>query len=360
MSAFAKPYPSATRAGIEEYLLHRTNPARHPLNGPGRNFVGHSLLDLAREHLKRNGQRVEGLDKMELATRAMHGTSDFPELLANVARKTLRAAYEAAPRTFTAWAKQANAQDFKAVKRAQLGDAPTLRQVTEHGEFTYGTVSDSGETYALATYGRIVAITRTAIINDDLQAFDRLIPAFGRAAAELEGDIVYSILTTNAAMSDGTALFHADHANLLTPGAAISVEELGKARAAMRKQTGDQGSYLNITPRFLIVPAELETLAQQYTSAAHQPDPSSNINPFASTLVPIAEPRLSAHSASAWYLAADPAQIDTVEFAYLEGSDGVEIEQQVQFTSDGIAMKARLDFAAKAIDWRGLVKNAGG
>jgi len=359
MSAYAQTHPSATRAGIEEYLLHRIAPARNPLTGPGRDFMGRSLLDLARESLRRSGQRVEGLDRMELAQRAMHTTSDFPELLANVANKTLRAAYLGAPRTFTAWAKRAAAQDFKPVTRAQLGDAPALRQVTEHGEFSYGTVSDNGETYSLATYGRIVGVTRTAIINDDLSAFDRLIPAFGRAAAELESDIVYGILTTNAAMSDGTDLFHADHGNLIAPGATISVDELGKARAAMRKQTGDSGAYINISPRYLIVPAELETKAQQFTSNAYQPDPSSNINPFASTLEAIAEPRLSAHSAVAWYLAADPAMVDTVEYAYLEGSDGVEIEQQMQFTSDGIALKARLDFAAKATDWRGLLKNVG-
>ena len=360
MAAYAQTqHPTATRAGIEEYLLHRANPARHPLNGPGRDFMGRTLIDLARESLRRSGQRVEGLDRMELAQRAMHGTSDFSAILANVASKTLRAAYEAAPRTFTAWAKQSSAQDFKPVSRAQLGDAPMLKQVTEHGEFTYGTISDHGETYSLATYGRIVGITRKAIVNDDMGAFDRLIPAFGRAAAELEGDIVYGVLSANAAMADGVELFHADHGNLIDPGATISVDSLGAARAAMRKQTGDQGSYLNISPRFLIVPAELETLANQFTSNAYQASASGNINPFSTTLIPITEPRLSAHSAAAWYLAADPNQVDTVEYAYLEGSEGVFIDQQVQFNSDGIAFKARLDFAAKAIDWRGIIKNAG-
>ena len=39
--------------------------------------------------------------------------------------------------------------------------------------------------------------------------------------------------------------------------------------------------------------------------------------------------------------------------------DGVYIETRMGFDVDGVEIKARLDFGAKAIDWRGLFKNAG-
>ena len=68
----------------------------------------------------------------------------------------------------------------------------------------------------------------------------------------------------------------------------------------------------------------------------------------------IAEPRLDAASAVSWYMAADPKQIDTIEYAYLEGQEGVYMESRVGFDVDGVELKARLDFAAKAIDWRGF------
>ncbi len=58
-------------------------------------------------------------------------------------------------------------------------------------------------------------------------------------------------------------------------------------------------------------------------------------------------------------LVADPSRIDTVEFAYLDGQEGVYIETRAGFEVDGLEIKARHDFAAKAIDWRGLYKNAG-
>ena len=60
-----------------------------------------------------------------------------------------------------------------------------------------------------------------------------------------------------------------------------------------------------------------------------------------------------------WYLIADPAQIDTVEYCYLEGQQGVYIETKQGFEVDGVEIKARMDFGAAALDYRGLQKNAG-
>ena len=59
------------------------------------------------------------------------------------------------------------------------------------------------------------------------------------------------------------------------------------------------------------------------------------------------------------YLAASPNQIDTIEYAYLEGQQGTYIETRNGFDVDGVEIKCRLDFGAKAIDWRGLYKNPG-
>jgi len=60
-----------------------------------------------------------------------------------------------------------------------------------------------------------------------------------------------------------------------------------------------------------------------------------------------------------WFAAADPNRIDTIEYAYLEGQEGVRIETRAGFEREGMEIKAVSDFAAAAIDWRGLYKNAG-
>lgn len=347
------------REMMSDALLHRANP-RHKLSDGARQFAGLSLIELARDCLELRGIKTRGMDKLQLAQRSFEGTSDLPSVLANVANKSLRQAYQAAPRTFTPWARETSAADFKTISRVNLSDAPVLEKVNESGEFKRGAVTDGKETYQLATVGKVIGLTRQSIINDDLGAFTRIPAMFAMAAANYESDTVYGIITANAALADTVALFEATtHKNLTGTGTAISVAALGVARALLRKQTTPQGAVMNLQPKFLIVPAALETIANQFTSQAYISTKGSDINPFAGALQVIGEARLDANSATAWYLAADSAAIDTVEYCYLEGQNGVYIETRQGFDVDGMEIKARLDFAAKAIDYRGLYKNAG-
>lgn len=364
-------------AGIQEAFLHRID-SRSKLSDNGRQYRGMTILEIGREHLERSGVSTRGMDRLTLATRMMQfrsggslSTSDFANLLQNVATKRLRNSYEENQPSYQRWARRApDAPDFKSMSVVNLAGAPDLLQVNEHGEFKYGAMTDGKETYSLLTYGRIVSITRQAIINDDLRGFDRLVGAFGNSAARLENRTVYAILTANAALSDTGALFNATavttaggHANLTSSGTAISVTSLGVGRKQMRLQKGLQSEELNITPKFLIVPAAQENLAYQYTSSQFVPATSGAVNEFRAggrtALEPIVEAVLDANSGTAWYLAADPGQVDTVEYCYLEGAAGPVIESEMGFEVDGISMKARLDFAAKAIDFRGLYKNVG-
>jgi hypothetical protein len=350
------------RAGITAALLHRYDPAVFPLKDElGRDWAGQTLLDLARECLETSGTRTRRMPRHEIAKLAL-STSDFPSILADVANKTLRQAYEAYPRTFLPFSRRRSAVDFKNINAVQLGEAPSLMKVNEKGEFTHGSIAESKETYKLATYGRIVSITRQTIINDDLSAFTRIPAGFGVAAATLESDTVWGIITSNPAMGDGVTLFHANHANLNTgAGSALALAGLGAGMAAMAKQKGLDGvTVLNVQPRYLVVPVALQLTAFQMIAPNLAPAKSADLVPdYIRALTPIAEPRLDAASTTAWYLFASPDQIDTIEYAYLEGQDGVYIETRQGFDVDGVEIKARLDFGAKAIDWRGLQKNAG-
>ena len=365
-------------AGIEQAILHRIAP-RTELDDGGRQYRGMSLLEIGRQFLDAHGVNTRGLDRVTLAGRilhfrspGMHTTGDFSSLFANVATKRLRNAYDENPGTYALWARRGpNAPDFKAMSVVQLSGAPDLLQTNEHGEFKYGTMRDGAETYAVVTYGRIVSLTRQAIINDDLRAFDRLVTAYGFSSRRLENRLVYSQLTANANLSDGGALFNSTaittaggHANLGTSGAsALQLSSLTTARAAMRVQKGLAGEELNLAPSFLIVPAALEQTAYQLTSNQYMPATPGNVNEFRTggrtALEPVVEPVLDANSATAWYLAATTSQVDTVEYCYLDGAEGPVIESEVGFETDGVSYKCRLDFGAKAIDFRGLYKANG-
>ena len=342
-------------------LLYRYSPTLFELEEAGYQYRGMTLMELARESLGEAGVNTRGLSRDEVATRALHSTSDFPEILAAVTNKTLRQAYESYPRTFLGFCRQVPATDFKAMHRVQMGEAPQLLKVNESGEFQRGTLSESKESYRIETYGRVVAITRQVLINDDLDAFTRIPAMYGNSIAQLESDVVWGIVTGNAAMADGKKLFHVDHKNLAGTAAELSVEAVGKARAAMSKQTGlDAKTVLNIRPMYLIVPAALELKAEQLLAQSLVPAESEHVVPRSiRTLTTIAEPRLDGSSETGWYLAASPMQIDTIEYAYLEGQEGAYLETRNGFDVDGVEIKCRLDFGAKAIDWRWLHKNAG-
>jgi len=219
------------REAVANALLHRYSPTLFPLEDAAREYRGMTLMELARESLETAGAGTRGLSRDEVATRALHSTSDFPEILAAVTNKTLRQAYEAYPRTFLAFCRQVLATDFKAMHRVQMGEAPQLLKVNESGEFKRGAIGESKESYRIETYGRVVGITRQVLINDDLDAFTRIPAMYGNAIAQLESDVVWDIVTSNPAMADGTALFHANHKNLAGTGAALDVDSVGAARS---------------------------------------------------------------------------------------------------------------------------------
>ena len=332
---------------------------------------GRTLRELSREYLERMGVSTRTMTNNELAGVAlgvvrlsgMHTSSDFANILSNVASKVMQKAYSEAPSTWQAWCSVADASDFKPSERPQLSEAPSLELINEHGEYTAGSFSDFKEANQVRTYGRKLSITRKTVVNDDLNALIRIPKAFGAAGSRRINDLVYFILTGNQVMSyDNKALFHADHANLADPADVFGTTGVSNGRENMRKQTGPNGAVLNIVPRFLIVPAALETSADVLLRSVASTDSNKNagvINPFQNSLTPVVESRLDANSKTAWYLAADPNQVDTVEVMFLDGVQQPVIEEAEASDIDGKSFYVRLDVGARALDHRGLRKSAG-
>lgn len=346
-------------AAATEALLHRADPMKYKLTDIGRDFRGMNLAEMAAEFLQARGVRTRGMFKAEIAKRAFESTSDFPALLANVANKSLRDAYQNAPQSFRPIVKVATAPDFKQMSRVQLSDAPSLEVVNESGEIKRGAVTDGKEVYQIVTAAKRIGLTRQTIINDDLQAFTRLPMLFGRAAADYESDVVWGIITANAAMGDGVALFHATHKNLASPGTVLDVPNTAAARQAMRKQLNLQKRPMRVEPKFYGVSPENETAAEQVVGPI-VPNAAGSFNPFSGKLQILVEPRLSVSSgAQPWYTFADPSQIDIIEICYLEGQQGVVMENKMSSDIDGMELICKEDFGAKALDFRGMYKNPG-
>jgi len=226
-------------------------------------------------------------------------------------------------------------------------------------------MSEAAEKYRIAEFARIVSVSRKVIVNDDLGAMTRVPDRMGRRAADLESDLIWNLIKDNANLADGLALFSAGHNNLATDAGAPTESRLGDIRAAMRRQVGLDGAEISLVPEYMFVPPAHETVSEKLL-ATIIPDSSGNVSPFSQSgrtpLQLAVEPRLETGtngSLTAWYVFAGLGQVDMIELARLEGTDGPQISTQEGFDVAGLKIKVAHDLGAKALDFRGMQKNAG-
>lgn len=320
---------------------------------------GYTLIELARRSLEKAGQPAGG-NVLEMVSRAMT-TSDLPQLMSNVANKSLFEGYEAADESWRAWCATGSVNDFKTNTLAMVSEFDDLDQIVNDTGYKYGERSDAAETFQIATYGKLFGITRTTIINDDLGGMVDTLMTMGEAAARKVGDLPYAVLTANAAMRDGKALFHTDHGNLGT-GAALGEASIAEAIKLAKLQKNLKAKQrLNIKLNYFLAPAALEGSSEVFFGSnqfSSDNKGSTRTNPYAgSKFERVYEARLDDSSATAWYMAGPKGK--TIKVFFLGGNQTPYMETKTGWGTDGVEYKVRIDGAAKAIDWKALVKNAG-
>jgi len=321
----------------------------------GREFAHMSLQDMAAYHggaVARGGNRY--------LMRGAHGTEDFAHALGIASNRLLLDSYEASVSTLKAASRQVPADDFRPINVIRVSTGMELGKVQENGEFTYGTIADAGEAFAVETFGKVFALTRQAMVNDDLNVFGNTTRMMGTGAALTEARLFGALLQRNDGagpkMSDGKTLFHVDHGNLAKVAAPLDVTSLTEARVAMRRQRGLAGEAIQVQPYFLIVPPELETQAEQLVATITAASVGA-VNPFADKLHVLVDANLT--SASRWYLSARPGAPDGLMHAYLDGNVGPQIFVREGFETDATEFKVRLDFGCGFVDHRAWFMNPG-
>ncbi|SMC51726.1 phage prohead protease, HK97 family [Fulvimarina manganoxydans] len=347
------------RSLVTNALLHRTGVVDELSEG-AREWRGMTAIEIARAMLRASGESDRGSPN-EVLKRAMHSTSDFTFILNQVTEQTLLSGYQSYPNTFDLIATRNVVSDFREIRVIDVGSAPNLLPVNEHGEFKRGTIRESQESFHLATFGRVMALTRQTLINDRLGVFTRAVQEWGRKAAKLEGDIVWAQVIENAKLADGKGLFHADHGNLGS-AAALSLASLKAARTTFRKQKDLDGEPINIAPQYLFVGSDLEIEAQAIVSSTTTPQTIDQVIPEAiRSITPVYEHRLDALGTTAWFLFASAQQTmgRGLQYAYLAGQEQPFFDERVGFDIDGIEYKLRHDFGAGLTDYRFAYKNPG-
>ena len=349
------------RAAAQDAVLMAAGiPVAEPAAG-AQELRGYSMIEMARESLRRESDSTVNFgDNMELARAAINSTSTFPAIMSNLANKSVMVGFNEAETTYQIWAGKGSNRDFKEAARVALSEAGNLELVPEGGQFQQDSFGEASARTKVATYGKLFSLTRQAIINDDLGLFSKIATKYGSAAKRLVNKMVYAQLTGNVKMQDNVALFDSKHGNVAGTGEALSVKAIAKAITAMRRQKGITGeATLNITPKYLVVPPELEVTAYQIVNSTAAVDGvnSGVVNPYKGRFIVVADAELT--DPDAWYLVADATQHDTIEVTYLNGVETPRLETRQGFDVDGIEYKVAFDCGVSALDFRGLYKNAG-
>ncbi len=292
-------------------------------------------------------------------------TASLSGVLGDSARKAMQAAYVDFPSAAKTVAKKLTTSDFKTHTGYRLTGDFVMKEVGAGGELKHATIDEESYTYSVDTYGRIFGVTRTMLINDDLGAFTEIPRMIGRGAALALEQAFWTLVLANTSDFFGTT-----NSNQITT--ALGSAGLKAAVTAIRKLKDGDGNPIMVTPKFLLVPPDLEETADElYVSTNVNTGGSSttakvpNRNVHAGKYVPVVSPYLSntsytGYSTTAWYLLGDPADVACFGIAYLNGNERPTIEE-VDVNNDtlGKAWRGYFDFGVCQVDKRGGVKSTG-
>lgn len=350
-------------------LMQRNLESVFGLHNMGRDSNIQGFMDLARVCLESEGVNRPERSAQQLLNRALT-TSDFPAVLANTASKLLQESFRLQPATYPYWMAPWQVNDFKEHELVRVGYPGDLPEVGEAREYQSLDVAEGSESAALTTRGGMLGFSRHMLINDDLGAFKERAQAGGVIARRTISRRAYNTLLNPGNLSDGNPFFSTTRGNLLegTSGEtlALGADSLGKAVAALRNQTDDKGNYLHFEPKVLAVPPALEITAWNLCLANSLlgQDNSGVPNVFRERfgLIPVVSPELADTGLGGndqdWYLFADP-QVVPASFKMLNLTEGWPepfVEEQLQFLTDELQAKIRVDFQPAAVNPRGCVK----
>ena len=367
------------RAAASDAMLLRSGISTASPAAGAEQMRGLSLRDLAIECMAREGlgtttslMRMSKDDLWGMAQRQFFNpTAAFPAILDNTIRKAIVQRYQAVPTTFQLWTTKGSVTDFKPTKDHEYlaGGAGEFLPVGEGGELKHDTPkTDLLPQRKISTYGRQFSMTREAFINDDIGFITQVPGMYAASAKRTINKQVYSILYNNPTIFDDKALFHADHGNLVTSGAAPSIENIQGMILKMMSQTDPFGDSITVQPRFIVVPVGYGfTLAQILQTAQIEVDgigshTANALYQYRNQLQVIEDGTLNTLAGTGavpWFIIADPSYARCIQVDYLNGQETPTIRRMETPGQLGYVWDIWLDWGVTVVDYRGAVKNPG-
>ncbi len=337
---------------------------------------GMSLVELMMMAARRNGHRdishrdVRGLLQAAFARVQASGPSTYSlgGVLSNVANEMIRAGFDSVESEWRKVSAITPVNDLKEMKSYSLTGDFTYQEVGKGGELTHATMGEEEYSNRAKTYGRLFAITRTDIINDDLGAFNRVRTLLGRGAALAFNKIFWTEWLANV-----STFYTSGRGNYFEGATSVlDVDSLSTAFGMFETQTDPDGNPLGLSPAVLVVPSALKIKANSLTR-----DPEIRIDgASAKTTYSISNPHAgkvevasSAYlnnanipngSATHWWLAADPLDMPVIETVFLYGRQQPFIESaDADFDTLGVQLRGYHDFGVNKQEHRAAVRSKG-
>lgn len=291
-------------------------------------------------------------------------TYDISNIVSNVMNKFLVDHFNAVDRkAFDRISATRNVKDFKQITSVTLTGDITFTEVPASGKLDHGTFADQAYTNQASTYGKMVGVSRKDMINDDLGALTQLARRIGRGGALA---LLHRFWTV---FMDNSAVFTSGRGNYDEGSdTALGHDSLSAGKTLFNKQTDPDGKTLNVPPRVLVVPPELEAMGMRLMKSellitgADTTLPNVNIHQGTLDLVMARELSNSAYtgySALAWYLVADPNDLPLIETCYLNGVRQPTVAQAQTQGFLGIFFEAFFDFGCAIQEYRAGQKQKG-
>lgn len=284
---------------------------------------------------------------------AAWATHSISGILSNTANKFLLAGFTSVEDSWRQIAATRSVSDLKTYTSYRLNGSMKFQKVANGGELKNAAVSDESRTISADTYGIMTSVTRTDLINDDLGAITAVPQRLGRGGALALNDLFW-----DAFKADGS-FFTVARGNKKTSAAALGVAGLKEAVTLFRKLKDADGNPVAVQPRILLVPVDLEVTAAelmnstQIASGNTSGQPSTNV--FAGRYQVVSSTYLS--DASDYYLLASPADLATMEVAFLNGQQTPIVETaDADFNVLGIQMRGFWDVGVAQAEYLGGVK----
>lgn len=333
------------------------------------------LMHIAAES---NGHRAGGGSQMSVdVQRAAFGmqsqgmmrasgfsTISISTILSNIANKFLRAGFDSVDMTPMRIAAIRNVRDFKTITTTSLIADTEFEKVGPDGELKHGTLSELTYTNKAETYGRMLAITRTDYINDDLGAITAVPMKLGRGAGLKLNNIFWTKFLNNS------SFFTSGRTNVNTAVADMTIGGLQATETIFMDQTDPNGDPLGMEASILLVPTPLKVSANTLMKSEKVVTGASSTigeaNPYAGRFRVESSPYMSnanytGYSAAAWYMIADPAVLPVIEIVALNGRVEPTVESaDAEFNTLGVQMRGYCDIGVELQEYRGGVRADGG